>query len=209
MDRRKFILAGGAALMAGHAKADINCSPPDYYGNQICTVGVSSLRFFSTYQKCPYWCWAACIQMVFATAGHLVAQEVIVQKLFGNLACAPAPNGFAILQAVNGTWWDTNGDIFQAEGVPLADLAVGFANPNASVAAANELAAGYPLINGAMGHATVLTAMTFARDRFGGGQVRELIVRDPYPYSPPRPNRRRLNYQELNSNVFLAAIRTS
>ena len=141
--------------------AEVSCGYPDYYGNQICTAGISSLRFHSAFQQCDQWCWAACIQMIFSTAGHPVAQEAIVQKLFGSLVCAPAPSGYAILQAVNGVWRDNYGQAFQAQAVPLTDLAAGFSNPNAAVAAANELAAGYPLINGAMNHATVAHSNDF------------------------------------------------
>lgn len=206
MDRRLFLLSGLATSVTPAASAEYQCSPPDLYGNQICTAGIPSLRFFAARQLCDQWCWAACIQMIFATAGRLVPQEAIVMKLFGGLVCEPAPGGQAIIAAINGNWIDKNGYTFSAYSEPLLDLEAGYPNPRAAAAAAQELANGYPLINGALHHATVLTAMTYARDPYGNGQPLELTVRDPWPDSP---SRRTLSMQEANSTTFLAAVRVS
>jgi len=77
---------------------------------------------------------------------------------------------------------------------------------NAAPIVATELANGYPLINGALGHATVLTEMTYLRDRFGRGMPVEFTVRDPWPENP---NRRSLNAQEVAGTNFLALVRVS
>ena len=206
MDRRLFLLSGLAMAVTPAASAEYQCSYPDAYGRQICTAGIPSLRFYAARQLCDQWCWAACIQMVFATAGRYVSQEAIVLKLFGGLVCAPASGGRAIIAAINGNWIDDNGYPFSAYSEPLLDLSAGYPNPEAAAAAARELANGYPLINGALGHATVLTAMTYARDAYGNGQPLELTVRDPWP---DNPSRRTLSMQEAGSTDFLAAVRVS
>lgn len=204
MHRRHFLAGGLSSFLAGHASAEQLCGYPDYNGNQICEVGIPSLRFYPSRQACEQWCWAACIQMVFATYNRFVDQRDIVLKLFGDLRCAPAPNGYAIIRAINGNWRDINGRWFSAYSEPLLDLSVEYARSDAAAAASRELAAGYPLINGAVGHATVLTAMTFQRNRWGQGAVLDLIVRDPWPENA---SRRRLSMQEVGGTNFLAAVR--
>jgi hypothetical protein len=67
----------------------------------------------------------------------------------------------------------------------LWDAQFGFGRPDAIAIAAQELARNNPLILGAMGHATVMTAMTYS----GNGQfiqINEVIIRDPWPGNPNR-----------------------
>jgi hypothetical protein len=61
--------------------------------------------------------------------------------------------------------------------------------------AAQDLAADMPLIVGTMGHAMVLTALTYNRDGYGSGVVTGAIVRDPWPYPGLRDGRRVLSPQ--------------
>lgn len=205
MDRRKFLALGAAAsLFPAAANAEWGCSPFDYSGVQVCQVGVPGLRFYQSLQECQNWCWAACIQMIFATSGRLVNQHSIVQRLFGDVRCSTAV-GPQIAAVINsGTWRDVNGYRFQAEAVALTDLYFGVANPYAADIAAAELSAGHPLINGAVGHATVLSGMTILRDVYGRTELRELIVRDPWPFNQQR---RTLTAEEVVGTNFLMAVR--
>jgi hypothetical protein len=72
-----------------------------------------------------------------------------------------------------------------------------------AITAAQDLSANMPLIVGAMGHAMVLTALTYWRDVYGRGQVVDAVVRDPWPGR----GRRSLTPQEWYSVNFLIRIR--
>jgi hypothetical protein len=74
------------------------------------------------------------------------------------------------------------------------------ANP---ITAAQDLAQDMPLIIGTMGHAMVLTALSYVLDRSGNGSVTAAIVRDPWPDR----GRRVLSAQEWYRASFLARIR--
>jgi hypothetical protein len=130
-----------------------------------------------------------------------VRQERIVQRVFGAPFCAPAI-GPQIIAAIDGSWLDDSENAFDARSQVLWDTQFGFGRPDAVVIAAQELEAGNPLILGAAGHATVMTAMTYSGNAFGV-QINEIIVRDPWPGSP---NRRSLSPQEALATQFLAKV---
>jgi hypothetical protein len=163
-------------------------------------VGVE-IRLATASQRCPEWCWAACIEAIFSFHRHPVSQRRIVEKVFGSDVCAPAI-GPQIVSAINGEWIDDDGDTFEANADVLWDSQFSFGRPDAIIQAARELEADNPLIVGAMGHATMLTSMTYS----GNGmaiQLNELVVRDPWPGNP---NRRRLTPQEAVYTQFLAKV---
>ena len=66
-----------------------------------------------------------------------------------------------------------------------------------------ELDKGYPLIIGALGHATVLTAANYIKWRDGFMRLTELTVRDPWP---DNPNRRTLTANEVQGAFFVARV---
>lgn len=202
--RRKFVLGGlaASALLPRSAMADIVCSDYNYNGVQQCTAGVQIGNIRTAEQECQNWCWAACIEAIFRIHGRNVSQGAIVDRLFGSPVCNTA-TGPQIVGTINGQWRTVEGDYFYAQAAPLLDLSFGVNNPQAAAQAMHELEAGNPLINGALGHATVLTAMTFLRDVYGQGQPLELVVRDPWPY---RPNRRVLTAQEAAGTFFIAKV---
>ncbi|MEM6475549.1 MAG: papain-like cysteine protease family protein [Pseudomonadota bacterium] len=205
MKRREFIVgAGAAALMVpGSASAALRCTNADWRGIQQCEAGIPSLRIIPALQRCPQWCWAACIQMIFAKHRHRVSQEDIVAGLFGDLRCSPA-NGPQIARAVNSRRWrDSRGRRFYPKAFPLADFDFGVNNFSAAAQAARYLADGYPLINGAVGHATVMTSMTYLRAPNGQGEVQSIIVRDPWPGAG---GRRMLTAREAYGTRLLLAI---
>jgi hypothetical protein len=99
---------------------------------------------------------------------------------------------------IHRSWVDDDGAPFRVSGTSFG------ANP---VTAAQNHAADMPLIVGTMGHATVLTALTYNRDGYGNGVVTSAIVRDPWPYPGLRDGRRVLRPQEWIGTSFLARIR--
>jgi hypothetical protein len=189
-------------VLPSWARAEVRCGNFDPRGVQLCEAGIPSLQLISARQACPQWCWAACIQMIFARYGRQVHQEWIVHRLFGDLRCSPA-NGPQIVAAASGTWRDISGRTFAARAYPIADFNLGISNYNMGADAAQELAAGRPLINGALGHATVMTAMTYYRAANGYGQVESITVRDPWPEAPPR---RLLTAQEAGGSNLLVGM---
>jgi len=71
---------------------------------------------------------------------------------------------------------------------------------------ARELAANNPLINGAAGHATMISAISYYRNFHGQGQVVSITVRDPWPGNA---NRRFLTPQEAQGTFFVARVLVS
>jgi hypothetical protein len=201
ISRRHFIAAAGGVLgLSTPARAGLVCQ--DFPGFRRCSVGIT-VSVDTARQECDEWCWAACIEAVFALHGHRVGQRRIVGKLFNSDICLPAI-GPQIVYAINGEWFDDNNDNFYANCEVLWDTQFQFGRQDAVVQAAQELEAGNPLILGAMGHATLLTAMTYS----GNGnliELNELIIRDPFPGNP---NRRVLTLIEAMSTQFLAKVAT-
>jgi hypothetical protein len=201
---RRLLLGGALAATATQADAAIRCMATGQ-GVERCEVGVELPYFYRAPQECEQWCWAACVQMVFALHGRQVSQQAIVQKVFGGLVCAPA-QGPQIIYAVNGQWRDANGYLFQAQAEVLWDAQYGVGAPNVGPITAQELAQGEPLIIGAMGHATMLTAMVYDHDVYGRSQILSMTVRDPWPANQAR---RVLSAQEAANTQFLARVRVS
>lgn len=195
--RRLPSLAIVAALWAGDAEAAIVCGPPNGAGVQTCTAGLPSdmAGTIQAFQSQSQWCWAASISMILRHHGHEVQQDRIVSEAWG--APVNMPGGpETLLASLNRVWTDARGKRFRVVGDVFS------ANP---VTAAQDLADGHPLLIGTMGHAMVLTAVTYQRDVMGNGVVVEAVVRDPWPGR----GRRTLTAQEWLSTTFLARIRVS
>jgi len=199
ISRRFFIAAAGGIFgLSTPARAALVCQ--DFPGFRRCSVGLT-VDVGTARQQCAEWCWAACVEGVFAFHGYPVAQRRIVEKVFASNVCRPAI-GPQIVEAIDGSWTDDQGNDFEAECDVLWDSQFQFGRPDAVVEAARELEAGRPLILGAMGHATLLTAMTYS----GNGiaiQLNELVIRDPWPGNP---NRRVLTPMEAMNTQFLAKV---
>lgn len=146
------------------------------------------------YQEASEWCWAACIQMVFAYWGHAVSQQEIVRQTWGVVTNMPG-QPWQIVADLNRRWRDRSGSVFTSE----ADTFT--AN---GVTAAQDLAGDMPLIIGSMGHAMVLTAVYYNRAQNGQGQVTGALVRDPWPGNG---GRRPLSSREAASTMLLARVR--
>lgn len=233
LSRRRILagLAGAAAFGPMHAFAAGSCNPIDA-SNQRCTVGLQiPLDVQTVRQRCENWCWAACIEAIFSLHNHAVAQESIVEKIYGGsdpIANCKGGNLEQVLQAIDGTWIDQYGLQFQAAAEVLFDAASNIRssqvdpnNPDAIASTMaysmftsddvkpviNELANGSPLLLGRIGapigHAMVLTAMTFTVNKSGIIKIEELIVRDPWPESD---NRRRLAPEEVLGTYLILRV---
>lgn len=206
MDRRKFLKVGSSSLALGAlglsntASALLHCTPFNFQGIQQCEAGIDSrLAHVSAAsvggQHMTQWCWAACIEMVFRYYGLHVPQETIVQQTWGGIVNLPGqPN--QILANLNRPWRDSRGRGFYVSGDAFS------ANP---MTATQDLSNDMPLIIGTMGHAMVLTSLTYVRDQFGRGDVTAAVVRDPWPGN----GRRVLSAQEWYNTSFLARIRVN
>jgi hypothetical protein len=119
--------------------------------------------------------------------------------------CAPA-NGPQIAQAVNGYWISDDDEEFTAYAQPLLDLQFGVWSPYTVAQVANVLAVGEPLINGAVGHATVLTGMQYLVNGFGQSQIQSLVVRDPWNPGGNGAIRRLLRPDEAYGTMLITQI---
>lgn len=204
MLHRRHLLAGLAAVLVlpRAARAEIACRPWGD-GQEVCEVGLKFDPDMQTaQQECQFWCWAACIETIFAISGHRVPQQDIVARVYGDPVCTTA-DGPTIANAVSGAWRDRKGRDFRANCEVVIDAQYGVWRPDAHLVAARDLEDGRPLILGAGGHAVLLTAMTFGRNAYGDTQVGEMIIRDPWPTNP---NRRTLSPRETQQISFLARV---
>ena len=198
LSRRTVLLSvGSLPILSRSSSAKLQCQ--DFPNLRRCTTGLN-INLNTARQRLPHWCWAACIEAIFDFYGYNVSQERIVEKVFGD-DVDEAAMGPQIVEAVDGSW-ESGDDTFTASATVLWDTQFNFGRPDAIVQAAGELENDRPLIIGAFGHATMLTAMTYS----GNGvavQLEQLVVRDPWPGNP---NRRALSLQEAMGTQFLAKI---
>jgi Papain-like cysteine protease AvrRpt2 len=176
----KVSLGGLAALSPGYAEAENSCGPMG------CLAQVSFSQFSADYQAQfqSEWCWAACISMLFGYYGHPVSQQRIVTEAYGAPYNMPAGSGFTIAGALNRSWTDDDGQSFQSYLEAAFDVQAGVAAIN-SVMIIQALADGDPLIVGARGHATVVTAVSYVPTP-AGPHIVQVGVFDPWPGRGPR-----------------------
>jgi hypothetical protein len=208
MERRDFLRAAltGAGLMVTSRTllSEQQCSPPvptmtpmGVHPIELCTAGISSFEFKQAYQEQNEWCWAACISMVFDYYDHAVDQERIVKETWGTVADMPGQPA-DILQDLNKKWTDDDGDDFSCEGDMLS------VSLNTAI---QDLIDDHPLIIGALGHATVLTAVTSEVDTITTQFViQQVVVRDPWPGNGGRRLLSPVEWANLN---FAARIRVT
>jgi len=176
-------------------------------GSQLCYAGLDTLDIEEqfaensdgTLQRRSQWCWAAAISMMFAYYGYRVPQEHIVQRILGIPIDRPG-QGFQISQALSASWRDARERRFRSH-CRVFDMQSGRAElDNATII--TELRSERPLIYGAQGHATLLTAVRYVRHPNGMFAINGGIVRDPWPGR----GRRELSWAELRP-MYVAAVR--
>lgn len=197
MHRRSFLRGVFAAAMVGAPRQAWTAETCE---SDFCEVGIPNI-VMTPAQQCEQWCWAASIQAIFQLHNHSIDQKRIVQKLFNGLVCAPATNP-QMFAAINGPWVDDSGQPFTAQTDVLYDPIFGIARPDALNMMINDLKNGNPLINGALGHATIITAIRY-RTIGPGPSVIWAVVRDPWPLNP---NKRYLAPSEMMGTTFIARV---
>ncbi|MGZ3697330.1 MAG: papain-like cysteine protease family protein [Bdellovibrionota bacterium] len=131
-------------------------------------------------QRQSNWCWAASTQMVLNYHGIRVAQEEVVERIFGELVDRTAGHN-EILTALNHWFPSLNGGAARpiARSFPVIQ----------DGRFVYELANGNPMIvglkgsaNGAPGHAYVLTGAEVSVDKQGLPRfIHSMTLRDPWP----------------------------
>lgn len=179
------------------ARADVAQVAPGVY---VAGVPTTQFEWFAApslggKQRQANWCWAACIQMVLNYHGLYVSQEQIVARVYGALVDQPGDLG-QMLYALQGWAPDVRGRASQI----LATSVNITAND-----VVGDLTNRWPLIVGLkgqpIGHAYVLTAVTFKDDpRTGGRTMQSVVLRDPWPGNPSRV--------EMSWSEFVARVET-
>lgn len=204
LTRRAALLGLAATAAATAATAQVRCAAVADAASgarRACRVRADVAPIAA--QRCDLWCWAACIEAAFATGGFFVAQERVVERLFGDVTLCATAFGPEIVAAASGSWTDDFGARFQGRARVLADLDFGVANPMALQEASRYLRAGVPLISGALGHATLMTGMSWIETASGAQRLTSIELRDPWP---GRPARRLMTREEFYGATFLAAV---
>lgn len=197
---------------AGGAHAAERCLKDANPASETCSVGVVIGNVQTARQRCENWCWAACIEAIFSLHGHKVNQEEAVRKVFGAEVCLRA-TAQEVIAGIEGLWTDKAGSSFRASAYALPDtmLSQG-AKPQSGIKflynkgdeeIIAELSQGNPLIVGALGHATVLTAVKYQKLMGQPICLTEITVRDPYPGNP---NRRLLTADEFADSFFVTKV---
>ena len=86
INRRSFLCMASASVLASsvaHAEVFMPFAPAT--GRAF----VPHAEFVA--QQCNDWCWAASCSMIFGTLGHPTDQKKLVDFLYSDMACAPAP----------------------------------------------------------------------------------------------------------------------
>lgn len=232
MISRRHILAGASALTIYQPLAALGatrCSNNATWGIRTCEASLDLGSVETVRQRCKVWCWAACIQTLFAVRGYAVQQEAAVVRLFGTDKCqGEGATLDQMIATISGPWTTTDGRRFRASAreLKLASLAVQISEGDNNARApgyieklwtssgdareiVEEVGKGRPLINLAVGHATVLETITYQRDelfQFGPVGLTKIIVRDPWPENA---NRRELTAREIKGTFHVIAVDVS
>ena len=202
LNRRALLrsLGGGACscFLAERLVAELSCVN-DQFGVRTCQAGIDPNKMDTAYaaQERSQWCWAACLEMVFTYWRHPVPQEEIVRRTWGADVNMPA-QPYQIVRDLNRAWVDSDGNNFRVAGDVFS--------ANATTAA-YDLADDCPLIVGSLGHAMVVTAITYQGmpNPYSAANVVSVTVRDPWPGM----GKRFLTPQEYYGSLLLARIRVT
>jgi hypothetical protein len=182
------VMMGATASMAGaagmipsfRARAAGECAPS---GECVAGIRTEVFNMVDAKQRSTQWCWAACAQMILNYYNIPVTQEEIVLRIKGAFV-DEAANYLEIVQALNGTATDNNGDRVQ-----IHCQTAGVSTENII----NDLYNDHPLLLayniGEGGHAVVLTAVAYTPFYNGYSedyQLHTITIRDPWPDRPSR-----------------------
>lgn len=184
-------------LFCAASNAEIQRLGQNYFVAGILT---DQFEFFSSpnqhgRQRQANWCWAASVQMVLNYHGLYVAQEQVVQRIYGAQVDSPADSR-QILQALTGWAPDARGRYSSIHANPYTHSAGQIVQ---------DLANRWPLIvglrnpNGGIGHAVVLTAVFYSVDQFNNPILDAVVIRDPWPGNP---SRQKISFNEFQSRLM-------
>lgn len=158
-------------------------------------AGVERERFapFAAEQSLLNWCWAACAQMILNWHGVIVSQAQIVERVFGLPIDLPA-NAPQILEALTSFGQHLTGRPAAING----RLAPGPAEMLDDLRDGQLLMAGLSDV-GTVGHAYVVTGMTFEYSLFGGSIIPVTVTLfNPSPFQ--------LGWEEIAWSDFVQRV---
>jgi len=175
MHRRIVLKSALGMLLPGFAQAALNPVGPG-----ISRAWVS--HPVRVLQKCPLWCWAASVSMVFASNDHPTDQMKIVQRSLGGAMACTTAMPTTIGQDLSQHWVDDNGDDFDSTVTAAYDVWNGiYTLSNAFIV--NELSNDRPLLYCNSHHAMLLVAVDFIATPMGPNIIAAGVV-DPWWQAP-------------------------
>ena len=185
MNRRSFLfMASASVLVSSAARAEV-LAP---FAEARRRAFVPHAQFVP--QQCNDWCWAASCSMIFGTLGHPTDQRKLVDFLFSDLACAPAPQTRDLTRILDNSWIDDRGVAFRSR------IEAAFDQENGVMAIDDTLVVGElmrkrPLLYANKDHCMVIVQADFVVTP-NGPRVIGMGALDPEPsdqanHSPYRP----------------------
>ena len=171
---------------------------------QIFSVGIPTDRMVevAAEQQSQNWCWAACVQMVLSTKGIKVAQADVVQRTYG--AVVDAPGGADVILSRLSGWFQTrSGRTLLAASVVPGPMQEGLLYSYLKNQSPLILGVGYP--GASIGHAVVVTAAVF-KVSDAGLELKEVVVRDPWPAHTAQKGKRTLTRDEFANAMFYCVV---
>jgi hypothetical protein len=172
--------------------------------DQIFSVGIPTDRMVevAAEQQGQNWCWAACVQMVLSTKGIKVNQADVVQRTYG--AVVDAPGGADAIQSRLSGWFQTrSGRTLLAASVVPGPMQEGLLYSYLKNQSPLILGVSYP--GASIGHAVVVTAAVFKVSE-AGLELKEVVVRDPWPDLAAQKGKRKLTREEFANAVFYCVV---
>jgi hypothetical protein len=172
--------------------------------DQIFSVGIPTDRMVevAAEQQGQNWCWAACVQMVLSTKGIKVTQADVVQRTYG--AVVDAPGGAdAILSRLSGWFQTRSGKTLLAASVVQGPMQEGLLYSYLKNQSPLILGVNYP--GASIGHAVVVTAAVF-KVSDAGLELKEVVVRDPWPDLAAQKGKRKLTREEFANAMFYCVV---
>jgi len=172
--------------------------------DHIFSVGIPTDRMVevAAEQQGQNWCWAACVQMVLSTKGIKVNQADVVQRTYG--AVVDAPGGAdAILSRLSGWFQTRSGRTLLAASVVPGPMQEGLLYSYLKNQSPLILGVSYP--GASIGHAVVVTAAVF-KVSDAGLELKEVVVRDPWPDLAAQKGKRKLTREEFANAMFYCVV---
>ncbi|MGO8737614.1 hypothetical protein [Rhodoblastus sp.] len=134
-------------------------------------------------QQCNDWCWAASCSMIFGTLGHPTDQKKLVDFLYSDMACAPAPQTRDLSRILDNSWVDDRGVPFRSRIEAAFDQENGISAIDDALIV-GELMRKRPLLYANKDHCMVIVAADFI-DTPSGPRIVGMGALDPSPNHSP------------------------